>query len=252
MRMDAIEHRKAIEREGAALADAATGNLDRPVPSCPEWDVAKLVRHTGRVHRWAASHVASPDGDISAGPKPPEGDALVDWYRESVGVLLDELDRHDPDEPCRTFAGEATVAWWLRRQALEVAVHRWDAEHAARAGAASPVEPVLAADGVDEWLRFFVPRFLARRDEPIPAPLVGATVHLHGTDEAAAGEAEWLLRLTADGAEVEDGHAKGDAAVRASTSDLLLAVWHRIPLGGLDVVGDAATAAAVLDLVHVT
>jgi hypothetical protein len=90
------------------------------------------------------------------------------------------------------------------------------------------------------------------REEPIPADLVGATVHLHGTDEDQTEPAEWLLRLTAAGCEVERAHAKGDAALRGPASDLLLAVWHRIPLARLDVVGDVARAEAILALVHVT
>ena len=110
----------------------------------------------------------------------------------------------------------------------------------------------MAADGVDEWLHLFVPRFLALRDAPIPEGLVGATLHLHGTDDDQTEPAEWLLRLTADGCEVERAHAKGDAALRGPASELLLAVWHRTSLAHLDVVGDADRADAVLALIHVS
>jgi hypothetical protein len=37
-------------------------------------------------------------------------------------------------------------------------------------------------------------------------------------------------------------HAKGDAALRGPAADLLLALWHRLPLDDLDVVGDRAVA----------
>jgi predicted lipid carrier protein YhbT len=82
----------------------------------------------------------------------------------------------------------------------------------------------------------------------VPAELVGATLHIHCTDT----DGEWLLRLTADGIELERAHAKGDAALRGAASDLLLAVWHRADLDTIDVVGDADQAQRVLGLVHVT
>lgn len=254
--MDAALHRAAIVTEGGRVAALAPDTLDLAVPTCPGWTVARLVGHLGRVHTWAAGFLAAgPDaeGDVSSGERPPEGAALLAWYGERLDGLLAELDRHEPGEPARSFIGAGTAAFWFRRQAHELAVHRWDAEHAVTAGAAHPIEPALAADGIDEWLEVFVPRFLARREEPVPADLVGATLHVHCTDDGlAAGSGEWLLRVTEHGCEVERAHAKGDAALRGPASDLLLAVWHRIPLDGLDVIGDAARAGAVLELVHVT
>lgn len=254
--MDAALHRAAIATEGGRVAALSPDALELPVPTCPGWTVARLVGHLGRVHTWAAGFLAAgpdADGDVSSGERPPEGAALLPWYRERLDGLLSELDRHDPAEPARSFIGAGTAAFWFRRQAHELAVHRWDAEHAVTPGAASPFEPALAADGIDEWLEVFVPRRLAGRDEPNPAELVGATLHVHCTDDGlAAGSGEWLLRVTEQGCEFERAHAKGDAALRGSASDLLLAVWHRLPLDGLDVVGDAARAQAVLDLVQVT
>ena len=79
------------------------------------------------------------------------------------------------------FAGPTTAAFWFRRQAHETAVHRWDAQRAATPSSVDPIDATLAADGVDEWLEVFVPRFLARTG--VPDDLVGATLHLHCTDE---------------------------------------------------------------------
>ncbi|MFP5256489.1 MAG: maleylpyruvate isomerase family mycothiol-dependent enzyme [Acidimicrobiia bacterium] len=251
--MDHGTYRAAIATEGGRLAALPGDALDRPVPSCPGWDLGELIGHVGRVHRWAAAHLAEAPGKPTAKrPAPPEGDAVLPWYQESLDLILTELDRHDPDEPAHSFAGPATVGFWARRQAHELAVHRWDAQNALSPGAAEPIPAPLAADGIDEWLELFVPRFLALRREPIPAELVGASLHLHGTDEDQTEPAEWLLRLTAEGCEVERAHAKGDAALRGPASDLLLAAWHRVPLDRVDVVGAAARAEAVLALVHVT
>src|ERR1700689_3142477 len=57
--MDQTSLLASLASEGAALADAADGHLERPVPACPEWDVAQLVTHTGGVHAWAAQVVAA-------------------------------------------------------------------------------------------------------------------------------------------------------------------------------------------------
>ena len=194
----------AVAAEGGRLAAVPVDALDRAVPSCPGWSVGELIGHVGRVHRWAAAHLAeAPDKPTAPRPTPPAGPEVLPWYRESLDLLLAELDRHDPDEPAHSFAGPVTAGFWARRQAHELAVHRWDAQDAIDPGATDPIPAPLAADGVDEWLHLFVPRFLAMRDAPIPEDLVGATLHLHGTDEDQTEPAEWLLRLTAGGCEVE-------------------------------------------------
>ncbi|WCO67380.1 maleylpyruvate isomerase N-terminal domain-containing protein [Iamia majanohamensis] len=251
--MDAQTHLAAVVAEGRLVADLPPSALDAPVAACPGWDVARLVGHLGRVHAWAASFLAlgPHGGDPDPGPRPPTGAALLPWYRDRLEDLVEELGRHDPDEATAGFAGPTTVAFWFRRQAHELAVHRWDAQHAVAPGEESPIGAELAADGVDEWLEVFVPRFLARTG--VPDDLVGATLHLHCTDEGGIeGTGEWLLRLTAEGCEVERAHAKGDAALRAPAAELFLAVWHRQGIAALDVVGDAARAEAILDAVHVT
>ena len=78
--------------------------------------------------------------------------------------------------------------------ALETAVHRWDAEQAA--GHLSPIDPELAADGIDEALHIYKALQVARSDVPTPA----GSLHLHATD--AAGE--WTLRGE-DGGPVVEG-----------------------------------------------
>lgn len=254
--MDAVQHRKAIAEQGNLVANLPADGLHRPVPACPGWHVERLIGHLGRVHVWASNFLAAdPDdpGTVSGGPRPPAGAAVLPWYRESLNGLLAELDRHDPSETAGTFAGPSTAAFWYRRQAHEIAVHRWDAQDAMAPGAASPVPAELAVDGIDEWLDLFVPRFLARRTDPMPPDLVGASLHLHCTDdELGDGAGEWLVRLSAEGAEVERSHSKGDAALRGPASDLLLAVWHRLRVDRLDAVGDIDRARAVLELIHVT
>ena len=46
-----------------------------------------------------------------------------------------------------------------------------------------------------------------------------------------------------DGFAVAREHSKGDCAIRGPASDILLALWRRVPLSTCDVVGDADVAA---------
>ena len=252
--MNAAAHRAAILAEGRAVADLPASGLGAAVAACPGWDVERLIGHLGRVHTWATAFLAAgpgSEGDVDSGPRPAAGEEVLPWYRDRLDALVAELERHDPDEAARGFAGPTDVRFWLRRQAHEISMHRWDAQDAMTPGRAIPFAAPLAVDGIDEWLDVFVPRFLARAEGP-PPELVGATLHVHCTDEhRAEGAGEWLLRLTDGGAEVERTHAKGDAALRGPASDLLLAVWHRVDLDQIDVVGDADRAQQVLDLIRV-
>jgi hypothetical protein len=114
--------------------------------------------------------------------------------------------------------------------AQETAVHRWDADH-------EPIDPVLAVDGVSEFFEHFTDRVA---DGALP---MGGTVHLHATD----AEGEWLVSEPPDGGPLEFSteHAKGDAAVRGSASDLLLLLWRRVGLddgGRFEVFGEPEVA----------
>jgi hypothetical protein len=66
------------------------------------------------------------------------------------------------------------------------------------------------------------------------------SVHIHCTDVAG----EWTTRPDGDRIVTTREHAKGDAAMRGGASDLLLALWRRVPLDAVDVVGDRAVAEA--------
>ena len=72
--MDPPAYLTALAAEGAALADAADGRLDRPVPTCPEWTVANLVAHLGGVYAWVGRVVAAGGERVSPRetPTPPE------------------------------------------------------------------------------------------------------------------------------------------------------------------------------------
>jgi uncharacterized protein (TIGR03083 family) len=230
-----------VEREGAALADAAERDLQAAVPAAPGWDVAELLRHTGLVHVRTSvilrtGTMERPSRKNGLLPDPP-ADGLLEWYRAGLAELVRDLGRvDDPERPVYSFApAHQRAGFWPRRMAHETAIHRVDAQQAVGAPV-DPLDGAFAVDGLDELLTIFVPTFAADR-----SPGDGRTVHLHATD----AEGEWLIRFEPETVVVEVGHAKGDAAVRGPAGELLLWLWGRRPLADLEVFGDPAAAEAL-------
>lgn len=229
----------------AAVAATSPQHLDREVPPCPGWTAHSVIAHTGAVHRWAAGALVGekvPFTDQDA----PAGEAVTGWYSDYADKLVATLTSKDLDAPTKSLFGERPVRFWYRRQAQEVAVHRWDIEHAYRGWDADPIDAALAADGIGEWSELFTPRRIGR-DGGTPEDLRGARILLSANDTAGS----WLLRADADSIGIVDEGAAPDATITASTSDLLLALWHRVPLSRLTVDGDVARVQRVLDLVRI-
>lgn len=230
-----------VERDGAALGDAAAQDLAAPIAAVPEWDTTELLRHIGMIHSRVAvvlrtGTMERPTVENGMLAPPPETDHLR-WYRATLADLLTQLRAiDDPDRPVYSFARDHQRAeFWPRRMAHETAVHRFDAEQAV-GRATGPIAPEFAVDGIDELFSIFVASFAGSR-----SPGDGRTVHVHATD----AQGEWLIRFESGAVVVESGHAKGDAAVRGRAADLYLWLWGRVPLDRLEVLGDPAAAEAL-------
>jgi uncharacterized protein (TIGR03083 family) len=236
MRINHLGYVDVLQREGEALLAAAAQAPEAKVPSCGEWDMGDLVAHVGHVfHFWATCVDDKIDGEQYEAPAPPGPGATADWAREQLGRLVRVLRAHDPSEEVWSWTPQKDVAFVSRRMAHEAIVHRWDAERAA--GIDPDIVPELASDGIDEFLTFFVtPEGWGPYDVPT------TSVHLHATDTPG----EWLVRLGDGTSVVTREHAKGDAAMRGAASDLLLALWRRVPLDGVDVIGETAAVDALL------
>ena len=90
-----------LRSDGEALLEAARSDLDRHVPSCPEWTARELLIHMGGVHRFwgdiAARRLADPS---EARPDPPpDDDSIVSWYEDGLERLVVTLSGADPHEP---------------------------------------------------------------------------------------------------------------------------------------------------------
>ena len=220
---------------GRALLASAEEGWDLRVPHCPEWDVADLVRHTGGIFEWMAAVVGSRDrvSRRALDPAPDDLAELPAWFLAALDRVVDVLGSAEPGSATWTFSttGDQRVAWWWRRLAVEVAIHRYDAEHAVfQTGgpAPAPLDGDVAAAGVEEFVVEFLPGLLdGEQGEGL-----GGTLHLHATD----GPLEWWMDLD-NGGVARPEHAKADTAVRATRSDLLLCITNRASIDSLDVVG---------------
>ncbi|MFC4504496.1 MULTISPECIES: maleylpyruvate isomerase family mycothiol-dependent enzyme [Streptomyces] len=239
--METAEFIKTLDRDGGALADAAAdAGVDADVPTCPQWKVRDLLRHTGMVHRWATSFVA--DGLTAFRPwgAPPDldGAELLDWYRAGHRRLVDTLTAAPPDVTCWHFLpAPSPLEFWARRQAHETAVHRVDAESArglAPEEIARDIPAAFAADGVDELLRGFHAR--AKSEVRTERPRV---LRVRATD--AGEDAVWTVRLSPEPPAAERG-ADGEAEceIAGPAADLYLSLWNRSEFPS--VTGDTALA----------
>ncbi|MBV9659658.1 MAG: maleylpyruvate isomerase N-terminal domain-containing protein [Acidimicrobiales bacterium] len=240
--MDPASHLASLEADSATFAELAPAHLDRAVPGCPGWDVARLAGHLGAVYSWAAGAVGSggarPERERAT---PPDGhDELIGWFVSQRQAVLAALRAQDPGAPAWVFlpSSPQTVAWWLRRQAMETAIHLYDLQSAA--GMAPSISAQLAADGIDELLTEMVPGRLARN----PVSSLSGSFHIHCTDSPrdAGTPGEWMLEFASGGVEVRREHAKGDTAARGPAAGLYLWLWNRMDpqTAGIEVLGDTS------------
>lgn len=234
--METAEFIRILEREGRLLASAAEqAGTDAKVPTCPQWQVRDLVRHTGRVHRWATAFVAEGHPAFRPFDDEPDldGGELLTWFRAGHRRLVDTLDSAAPDLRCWHFLpAPSPLAFWARRQAHETAVHRFDAE-AARGGSPSEFGRDFAADGIDELLRGFHARPKSGVRSAEPRVL---RVRASDTDGAV-----WTVRLTEAPPVTERGEeGDADCEVSGPAARLYPALWNRLPFPR--VTGDSSVA----------
>ncbi|MHB1784776.1 MAG: maleylpyruvate isomerase family mycothiol-dependent enzyme [Acidimicrobiales bacterium] len=235
--MDRSGYITALRLNGEWMIRSSQGALHEDVPTCPDWSMADLIWHTGMVHaRWRAiSEGLVPDKNSFADLQRPDADALVAWFDRGLAALADTLEEADPSAPAWTWSNDHTIGFIQRRMAQETAVHAWDAALAIDQPQAIDTE--LAVDGIDELLDVFLPRRPERMEGP------PSSIHLHCMDSPG----EWVVRTGEGTVVVERTHAKADAAIRANASDLLLLLWHRISVDGLEIHGNQAAVDQFLE-----
>jgi uncharacterized protein (TIGR03083 family) len=207
-----------------------TVDLTTAVPTCPGWTTQDLMSHCGGVWAYVATALRLGRAPVDAeAPAPPEGAAVLDFHDEHLRDLLVVLADRGPDEDTWTwFPGEQSTGFWFRRMAQEALVHRVDGE--LTAGELGPIDPVLAADGVDEVLSRFAgnPGVLAHS---------ASRRGVAGEVYVDAGDHAFVVELPDDGHVVREvdpldgGDIKltADAVLRGAAMDLDLVLWGRPP-----------------------
>jgi hypothetical protein len=128
-------------------------------------------------------------------------------------------------------------------QAIEAAVHRWDAENALET--AGPLDAALAVDVIGQTLEISVPIRRAMAQAP---PGQGERFAFRRTD----GPETWAVRFDGeavrfgendsqvDGQDGGQGDGTPGIQISGTASDLALFLWQRPVTGRLDVRGDSS------------
>jgi len=207
-----------IDRMAGMLRGA---DLSTPVPTCPGWDLSRLVTHLGGIHRWAVQLVESRAQERVAPAKGERGPDLVEWLAAGA-IPVAGLAAAPAADRMWAWGKEQSVGFWSRRLVHETAIHYADA--AIAVGAPVEIESDIAADGVDELLDNLP---FATWNEKIAQLRGSGSLHFHGNSDGA----EWMIELNDSGYSWHHGHAKGSVAVRGTTVDLYLLLYRRLGLG---------------------
>lgn len=257
-----VDHVAHLHREIVAF-ELAVREVRGPAPvvtSCPGWSIADLVLHLGGVHRLVtgilrlrltelpASAGAPPPPTAPGWPDPrtapnrePLPASLLDWFTAGTAELEQEFSDIDPGERVWTWSPpDQTVRFWQRMQAIEAAVHRWDAE--ATIGEPAPVAEELAADAVGQTFEVMVP---ARRSWQNGPAGNGERMRFRQTD----GPGDWLVHFDGDQVRQDGDTSRSDVEFAGTASDLMLFLWQRLPADRLAITGDQTLARRYFTLV---
>jgi len=241
--MDVSDYIGFVASEGELFASAAErGELTVDIPPCPGWDMRELVRHLGLIHLWAAGHVAYPQPELwdiedlqdltrfwsdLDGSWPDDAD-LVAWYRNTHANLVRVLEAAPADVDSFTFLpAPSPLAMWARRQASEIAIHRFDAELSR--GVTSHFDPEFATDMLDELLCGFGPR---RRPLEIDSAKM---IHIHSEDTAE----HWYVTMGPERTDTARQGGNADLTLTGTAADLYLLLWNRTPDSSVTMKGDS-------------
>lgn len=216
IRLRPQQYFEIIDADTERLLEVAGRGLEAAVPSCPGWTVADVVSHVAMVYEHKVRVMAD---NAFPDPWPPADFAdrpALEFLREAKTDLFDEFARHETTDETTTFSSDdSTIGFWARRMALEITVHRLDAELAH--DAATPVSAELAVDGVDEILRVM-----------LAGPWWDGMVDTaHPIDAVVAVETDghrWLCDVTARRISVRD-HAATPPAVTISGDPEAVFQW---------------------------
>lgn len=214
--------------------------LAATVPSCPEWTVADLVEHTGYVYLHKVRVMA--DGAFPS-EWPPTSYADVpplELLRTAKDELFEEFARHDVTEQTATFGADTTIGFWARRMALEIAVHRYDAEQATDDVTEIPAD--LALDGIDEILTVMLASGYGDADFAREHPVDGTVaIESGGLRWLATLDSSTAVAVTLSPSSTSPSAGRPAATVSGEPAAVFLWLWGRLPDDAVDRSGDPET-----------
>ena len=248
-----LDHiRSESARFRAVLADT---DPTTPVPTAPEWTAADLLWHVAAEvqHFWTyvlETRPAEPSSETYSEPERPEDATYQDLlahFDELNARFLKTLEQTGPEEPTWSWSPDQTAAFTYRRQAHEILIHRLDAE--LTAGAVTPLDPAMAADGIDEILDVFY------GGKPDWARFTGGGQYVRvdavDTDTQTWVELGLVSGTRPNGDSLEDepdlsvvsqdeipGDTEPDVVIAGTAADLDAWLWRRRDDEGIEVTGD--------------
>ncbi|MCR8575424.1 maleylpyruvate isomerase N-terminal domain-containing protein [Streptomyces sp. Isolate_219] len=158
--MDFDDHCTEIAHQADLLSTGLEEGtrLTASVPSCPDWNLAQLLRHLGEAHRWVEELVRTrateppPDTALRHLPRDTTETpaALAAWLTEGARLLAGTLRAAGPDARIWTPLPSGSPRFFARRMAHETVMHRADA--ALTLGTDFTVDQRVALDCLDEWM----------------------------------------------------------------------------------------------------
>jgi len=239
-RLDPQRYFELLDADTERLLAAAARDLGASVAPCPGWTVADVVDHVASVYEHKIRVMAE---NAWPSPWPPETvDARPALHRlaDAKAGLFAEFANHQLDETTTTFsAADSTIGFWLRRMALEVAVHRYDAEVAVAVPTPvpTPVPDDLALDGIDEILEVMLggPWWADRVSTRHPVDAIIAV--------ASAGH-RWSCDVRERSVTISaQSAAVAAAGIEGDPMQVFLWLWGRAADDGVSLEGDRALIA---------
>ncbi len=212
---------ESIDSDTERLLAVAALGLDARVPCCPGWTVADVTTHLAEVYEHKVRVMADNAWPDPWPPPSPAEQAPLDRLADAKASLFAEFAEHQITDETTTFsADDRTIGFWARRMALEVAVHRYDAELAH--DAVTPIPDDLALDGIDEVLRAMLagPWWASRvtTEHPVDAAVA-----------VESGDHRWLCAVEAKSVTVtDDATSPAAATVAGDPAAVFLWLWGRV------------------------
>ena len=248
-RLEKSEYVEHLQRESRRFRDLlADTDPSAPVPACPAWTAGDLLWHLAGVQRfWAgivSSRPAGPPEDAEEAKRPETHADLLADFDESSAALVAALEAAEPKDECWTWSDDKSVAFVLRRQALEAVVHRFDAEQAAGLDL-TEVDARLATDGIHEVLDVMYGGCPPWGDfSPLP--------HYVRIDATDTDSSVWVQLGRFSGTDpkdevryeeddihvVDDPGVEPDAVIEGTAEVLLARLWRRGDGADIHIAGD--------------